>query len=191
MKRLMISMVFVFAIALVTAACESAPTKNDGTTRKNEVDAPDWVIHQGLEGRICGIGSAPDNDSKLAEDMGRLELARKVVSLGMSLGTIFAELENGEAQKTKSEQEQNAPISEDEQTAIKERFITKSFNKIEVFGEWKSAGQLYKLMCLLTEEEIRGRIDRLFEVEPKWMLEEMKERVKFSEELKYYDNGVK
>ena len=189
MKKVIISMVLVLAVALVTAACESAPTKNDGTTRKNEVDAPDWVIHQGLEGRICGIGITPDNDPKLAEDMGRLELARKVVSLGMSLGTIFAELENGEEQKTKSEQEQNAPISEDEQTAIKERFITKSFNKIDMFGEWKSAGKIYKLMCLLTEEEIKTRIDKLFEEEPKkawerYEMEKEKELFRFYEKRK-------
>ena len=192
MKKVIIAMVLVLAVAFVTAACESAPTKNDGTTRKNEVDAPDWVIHQGLEGRICGIGITLDNDPKLAEDRGRLDLARKVVSLGTILHdseqqanltvedkmiAVFEVMSNKNKEKTKSDYEQEAKIGQ---------FITKNFNKIEVFGEWKSAGQLYKLMCLLTEEEIRDRIDKLFEVD-----EAPKEMLKFdrSKYLKFYKNG--
>ena len=171
MKRLMISIVSAFVLVLVTVACGSAPAKND--------DAPDWLVREGLKGRICGIGSAPSYQPELAEDRGRLDLTRKVVSFRAILNdnelpaSLKAEdkivsgfdVLNKNRHKTESESEQDVKIEE---------FLTKNFSKIVAFGEWKKRTgteeyrgrtyemyDIYKLMCLLTEEEIQQRIDKV------------------------------
>ena len=121
MKKIIVAVFFVCFITFLSA-------------KEYEKIEPEMLV-DGMKGRICGMGVADYNEEQLAEDRGKLEVAKNMMAY-------------------------NADDKSDNEAKLKE-FIAKNFKKIEVFGTWKWGGKIYKLMCLLTEEEIQKRIDKM------------------------------
>ena len=159
MKKFVISTIFVFAVALILAACGSTPTTNGGPSSTNgnvanssQNGEPAW-LGEGFPDFICGIGGSRVAQNRAraleyAKKRGKTELAgdvkTKVQELFEDLGT---EIEDGDVAN-----------SEGLGVSVARQVVDQTVGLIQPKGKWENDGYVFAIMCF-DEQKFNKSLD--------------------------------
>ena len=145
MKKFVFSTILIFTIALIFAACGSAPKKQRSEYFK---DAPNWLM-DGTSGAVCAVGAAklnqydPTRTFSLSQDRGRELLAKSVkAEVQTLLDDYWKESRSNEKLDYKAKAE-----------SIAQHFTNQVMRFTSKKGTWEAPdGDIYTNMCIASKE---------------------------------------